>query len=590
MKELQYPFDEKRILRKRNQFISMLRQQCESQREIRIAVLSDSTSDLIAQLLDLFLLNEGIRAQFFHGSHGTGLQPNRFQPQELVDFHPEFIYCHVGIRDLCFRGDTPMTEDEFSDAINQQFQSLRALWEAVSPCNAQIIQNNFELPLVRSRGNYDGADEWGQTRFVTRLNETLHNAEKTMPGLHVFDVNYLSAYYGLSHWSSSKNWYEAKIWPSLEAGVFLAYSLSRLIASMVFGSKKLIITDFDNTIWAGTIADDGADGINMAPETASGEAHRELQQWLLRMKESGVLIAAATKNDPDDALAGLKRSDCLLSPEDFVQIEANWGEKDESIRKICRQLNLLPQSAVFLDDSETERILVERNVPGVIAVPFSRIEEALPAISAAQLFQIDAVSNEDERRTQMYHNRRLQAETQRQFESYELFLQDLQLSLEIAPVKPAILPRMAQLLRKTNRFRLNSDYYSEQSLLEMLSQEDYELRSVSLKDRTMDYGAVSFVISQKRDRRLVILQWVLSCRAFQKGVEYAILDRIVDDCRAKGLDQLMVCYEAMEKNGMVQEVIETCGFSPSGNESKGWVVHISDYKPHTYYIEIKELR
>lgn len=105
----------------------------------------------------------------------------------------------------------------------------------------------------------------------------------------------------------------------------------------------------------------------------------------------------------------------------------------------------------------------------------------------------------------------------------------------------------------------------------------------------MDYGAVSFVISQKRDRRLVILQWVLSCRAFQKGVEYAILDRIVDDCRAKGLDQLMVCYEAMEKNGMVQEVIETCGFSPSGNESKGWVVHISDYKPHTYYIEIKEL-
>ena len=120
MKELQYPFDEKRILRKRNQFISMLRQQCESQREIRIAVLSDSTSDLIAQLLDLFLLNEGIRAQFFHGSHGTGLQPNRFQPQELVDFHPEFIYCHVGIRDLCFRGDTPMTEDEFSDAINQQ--------------------------------------------------------------------------------------------------------------------------------------------------------------------------------------------------------------------------------------------------------------------------------------------------------------------------------------------------------------------------------------------------------------------------------------------------------------------------------------
>lgn len=590
MKELQYPFDEKLILRKRNHLLSVLRQQCVCEREIKIAVLSDSTSELIVQLLELFLLNEGIRAIFFHGSHGAGLQQNRYLPQDLHAFQPEFIYFHVGIRDLWLCGDTPMPEDEFSDRVERQLQKMCSLWDAVSLCNAQIIQNNYELPSVRNRGNYDGVGEWGQTRFISRLNESLHDAANNVPGLHILDVNYLSAFYGLSRWASPKTWYEAKIWPSLEASVYLAYSLSRMIASMVFGSKKLIITDFDNTIWAGTIADVGVDRINMAPETASGEAHRELQQWMLQMKESGILLAAATKNDLDDALAGLNRSDCLLSPDDFIQIEANWGGKDESVRKICRQLNLLPQSVVFLDDSETERILVERNVPGVIAIPFSHVETALPVISAAQLFQIETVSGEDLRRTQMYHDYKKQAETQRQFETYELFLQNLQLSLEILPVKQEILPRMVQLLRKTNRFRLNSAFFSEQRLLEMLSQENYWLQSISLRDRTMDYGAISFVIAQKRDGCLSVLQWVLSCRAFQKGVEYAIIDRVVSFCKDEGLNQLVVCYEDMEKNGIVQEVLKKCGFSPSNENAESWILTVSNYTPQAYYIDIKELR
>ena len=72
-------------------------------------------------------------------------------------------------------------------------------------------------------------------------------------------------------------------------------------------------------------------------------------------------------------------------------------------------------------------------------------------------------------------------------------------------------------------------------------------------------------------------------------MEYAILDRIVDDCKVRGLDQLIVCYETLEKNGMVQETIKTCGFFPSGGEAEGWVLHISDYKPQAYFIEIKEL-
>lgn len=590
MKELQYPFDEKLILRKQNQFLNYLQQHVEDARPVRIAVLSDSTSQLVTKLLSLFLLNEGIRASFFCGTNGNSLDQIIYRTQELIDFQPEIIYCHTGIRDLNVPGEELITESGLPKLVDQYIRRWHSLWSSVSACRAQIIQNNFEFPLVRDRGNYDGAGAWGLTNLVMRLNEALQHAAEDAAGLHILDVNYLSAHYGLMRWASPNCWYEAKIWPSLTATVFLAYSLSRLIASMIFGSKKLIVTDLDNTLWSGAIADVGVAGINMAPESAAGEAHRELQRWLLRMKEAGVLIAVASKNDRDDALAGLNHPDCLMSPNDFVQIEANWNSKDDSIRRICDQLNLLPQSVVFLDDNETERLLVERNVPGVTAVPFSHVEELLPAISAAQLFQIDSVTEEDAKRTEMYQSSMRQAIARQSFESYDQFLQGLRLSAEIFPTGPESLTRMLQLLRKTNRFRLSPRGFSEQQLLEMISRADYMVDCVLLRDRIMDYGAVSFVLARDQDGRLCILQWVLSCRAFQRGLEYAIMDHIVAYAKVRKLREITAVYQDAGKNGMVLEVLRNCGFQPPSDEDGCWKLLISKYTPQCYCIEIKEQR
>ena len=65
MKELEYPFDKDYILSKKKSIRRQLLSQDIKFTEKRIAILGGSTTNDIKALLDLFLLNNGIRAEFY---------------------------------------------------------------------------------------------------------------------------------------------------------------------------------------------------------------------------------------------------------------------------------------------------------------------------------------------------------------------------------------------------------------------------------------------------------------------------------------------------------------------------------------------
>ena len=65
MKELEYPFDAGWILSNRRKIKKRLLESDTGHIEKRVAVLGGSTTSNIVQLLELFLLNQGIRAVFY---------------------------------------------------------------------------------------------------------------------------------------------------------------------------------------------------------------------------------------------------------------------------------------------------------------------------------------------------------------------------------------------------------------------------------------------------------------------------------------------------------------------------------------------
>src|SRR5260370_29913886 len=79
-----------------------------------------------------------------------------------------------------------------------------------------------------------------------------------------------------------------------------ASAAAELLISCLFPAvpKKGLITDLDDTLWKGILGDVGVGARSWCLEDRS-QAHALYQQLVASLAESGVLVAVASKNDPD---------------------------------------------------------------------------------------------------------------------------------------------------------------------------------------------------------------------------------------------------------------------------------------------------
>jgi FkbH-like protein len=141
----------------------------------------------------------------------------------------------------------------------------------------------------------------------------------------------------------------------LDAIPYLAFNVSNIIKSIYGKNKKALILDLDNTLWGGVIGDDGVDEIEIGHETSMGQAYNEFQQYLKSYKNLGIMLNINSKNDYENAIAGLNHPEGILKPDDFIIIKANWQNKDVNIVELATELNIGLDSMVFIDDNPVER-------------------------------------------------------------------------------------------------------------------------------------------------------------------------------------------------------------------------------------------
>ena len=77
-------------------------------------------------------------------------------------------------------------------------------------------------------------------------------------------------------------------------------------------------------------------------------------------------MTVCSKNDHENAIAGLNHPEGALRPDDFVIIKANWENKDRNIAETAAELNILPDSIVFADDNPAEREIVRTQIKGCL--------------------------------------------------------------------------------------------------------------------------------------------------------------------------------------------------------------------------------
>ncbi len=606
LEELQYPFDANYILSKKKKLKRRLLEQDTEFIDKNIAILGGYTTSNIKLIMELFLLDKGIRPSFYESEYNMYYQDAMFPNKELEDFKPDIIYVCTSNRNITRYPSMSDNSDTIDELLGAEADKLYGIWDSLSSrYNCPVIQNNFEMPLYRLLGNRDAYDIHGKTNFLTRLNMKLYEYAGTHDNFHICDINYISADYGLKEWSNPFYYHMYKYAVAVPAIPYLAHNVANIIKSVFGKNKKGFVLDLDNTLWGGVIGDDGVDNIVIGPEESEGQVYLEFQHYLKEHCDLGILLNVDSKNDYDNALNGLNHPDGELTPDDFIEIMANWEPKDSNFDKIAAKLNLLPESLVFVDDNPAERHIVASQLKGVSAPEIGEVQDYIINIDRNGYFEATTLSDDDANRGKMYKENAKRANFKSSFADYGEYLESLEMKAEIKPFKSIYMARIAQLSNKSNQFNLTTRRYTLGEIESIADDNNYIALYGKLTDKFGDNGVVTVVIGHMvsdKDVAIDIISdnglvcdidlWIMSCRVLKRDMEYAMLDTLVAAARKKGIEYLVGHYYPTAKNKMVKEFYNDMGFDKVSEDEEGnslWLLNITgDYKKQNRYIKVEE--
>ncbi|WP_294158823.1 HAD family hydrolase [uncultured Selenomonas sp.] len=591
---MQYPYDFDHMLRKQKSLRRELLAADDAQRiEKRIAILGGSTTSVIRDMLELFLLDAGIRPVFYESEYDKYYEDAVFGNEVLDAFHPDIVLVLTSVVNLIERpalGDDAATVQE---KLAREMVRYTAIWDALrARYQVSVIQTTFDVPEEAPLGSLGAVLPCGMERYVAALNERFAVAAMERPDLYLCDLHGLSARIGGQKWHDRAQYAAYKFAMSYDVMPQVALALANILRSMFGKMKKCLVLDLDNTLWGGVIGDDGLDGIAIGHETAAAEAFTTFQRYVKALRERGVLLAVCSKNDEDVAKSGFSHPDSVLAVSDFVAFRANWLPKNENIRAIAEEINIGTDSLVFLDDNPAERAIVRETMPEV-AVPevtggdvFSYIR----AIEEAGYFEPVAISDDDRKRNETYRENRERRELQQSLGSYDDFLASLQMKAVIAPFRSIYFDRIAQLTNKSNQFNLTTRRYTRADIARMADDPACVTLYGRLADRFGDNGLISVVIGKKEGAALRIDLWLMSCRVLKRGMEQAMLDVLVQRATATGCTELLGEYLPTKKNKMVAGLYESFGFTKVREDADGrtvWRLELKGYVPQARFIEVE---
>lgn len=549
----------------------------------RIALLGNGTLDHFAEILVLWLTLEGFRGDIHVAPYGAFRQEILDPQSELYKFKPDLVWLFSTERDLAAIPANFGAQAEACDsAVVDVTAEWRNLWQRLrANTSALILQNNLEAPEIRVLGNYEGAVPWSRANLIRRVNLALADAAQDAK-VALFDLDYAASLFGLQHWHEDRLWYQSKQPFAPDAFGLVAFQATKVIGALKGRARKCVVVDLDDTLWGGVVGDDGLAGIRVG-DGPEGDAFVAFQEYLKSLQARGILLAVCSKNEEGVAKEPfLNHPSMRLRLDDFVVFKCNWRSKVENIRDIAASLNIGLESLVFVDDNPVERDFVRSLLPGV-AVPEMPTDPAeyVRVLAAGHYFETSSVSQEDIGRTRLYKENALREAAMGTATDINDFLRGLQMEADIGPPDDFRLPRMTQLLARTNQFHPTTTRYSEAELQELAADPRSWVRWISLRDRFGDHGIVSVVVLRPEDDALLIDTWAMSCRVFSRGLEELVFLEMIKSARSLGGRYLIGHYYPTSKNLPVVDLFERLGFSRDGVESgsERWRLDLMEFVP-----------
>ncbi|MCY4573188.1 MAG: HAD-IIIC family phosphatase [Gemmatimonadetes bacterium] len=503
------------------------------------------------------LLQRGIKTRFLLGDYSV-YERYASAPSELGAPQPDcfLVYLDAGVLAGDARHDPP---EDMADALLGRITAI--VVGLVERTSASVVVTNLAPdphPVHSVHGDQDPA---GWPRLRRTVNAGLTAALSAEPRVSILDMDRIVGEFGASHAYDMRMYMTAASPFAVDFLPHLGRALAATVAAAVLPPKKCVVVDGDNTLWGGILGEDGPEGVAIGTDYP-GSAYREFQLFLAGLARRGFLLALNSKNNESDVLSFME--DCpemFLRPADFAAHRINWEDKAANLTELARELNIGLDSMIFIDDSPFECERVKSALPEVQVEQFPANPLHIPRyVSAIQGVERLTVGEDDLARAESIRANASRERLRRETPDLDSFLRSLSIRLTIARQDRTAVRRISELCQRTNQFNVTTRRHGVGAIERFL--DEGVVYTMSMKDRFSDYGTIGVAIVETASGdRWEIDSFMLSCRAFGRGVEAELLRALLEDAEAVGVQSVGARYVATERNGMTRNFFPDNGFT-----------------------------
>ncbi len=301
---------------------------------------------------------------------------------------------------------------------------------------------------------------------------------------------------------------------------------------------KAIVLDLDDTLWSGTLSEVGIEEIITNMTSEKGKPFISFMKFVKYLAEElGVFVAICSRNNSEIVEKAIDKLDDNTFPiKRYIDcIIANNNDKSLNIGLIAKELSILPDAIVFVDDNSIVRNEVRKNLPEVFVPDWSNHDELTTILTTVCCFDRSSLSINSQKRKYQFKT----IKTER-----------LQNSLPQLFVKvnsdDANHTQAKELYNKSNQFKLISeqiDYEHTQSLFFEIYRSNGE-----------NLGICSTITYTILDNSACgILNWAISCRYFEIGLEEFVILYLLE---SMGFKDVHFACQNDKKNSKIHAFIE----------------------------------
>ncbi|WP_249730314.1 HAD-IIIC family phosphatase [Paenibacillus sp. J2TS4] len=470
-----------------------------------------------------------------------------------------------------------MTEQAACDWVKERILTLRSRTDKPILINNWPEQYEIEDKLF--------SIQTGKRKWARQFNEGLFRLSNLVSDCWIIDLSYIALELGEAFFDSRND--SVSHYPfSDQATIAIARHLGvHLLPAVLSPRIKAIALDLDDTLYDGVLGEDGVDGLTLS------DAHSRLQNLLLQLKRSGMMLTICSRNEEQDVRELFQqRTDFPLGWDDFAVVCANWNPKPDNLITISQKLNIDPSAILFVDDNPAELLKMANHIPAVRLLRADPSgEQTLIKIShypgCYQLLQDDSASL----RTADIQANQARAELKNQSSDYGSYLKSLQMIVRIYVNEATHTNRVFEMSHKTNQFNLALRRMSKTEVEQFMKSSEYLIMTVQLSDILSDSGIIGTFVCRLKQEKAELIEVVFSCRALGREIETIAFARLLNRLLELGIKQLTIEVQEGPRNAPAREWLQRFITDPGNEQSVSDLYARVSASYSSYPVEVEEI-